>query len=126
MFCFTVLGYKNRARARAGHGRRVQFYTRNDLILHSRLPMKSVTFLPHPPPRELRNARRRRKKHASEAHSALSLTTLVGHHRHGGGRPVTLGVEHLQGDEVLREGVQIVNTVILQRKDNRKFTSRFV
>lgn len=30
---------------------------------------------------------------------------------------MTLGVEHLQGDEVLREGIQIVNTVILKDKE---------
>lgn len=32
---------------------------------------------------------------------------------------MTLGVEHLQGDEVLREGIQIVNTVILKDKSTR-------
>lgn len=51
----------------------------------------------------------------------LLLTALVGHHRHGRGGSVTLGVEYLQGDEVLREGIQIVNTVILQEKKNSVF-----
>jgi hypothetical protein len=35
---------------------------------------------------------------------------------------VTFGIEHLQGDEVLREGVQIVDAVILRSKQDQ--TSR--
>lgn len=36
---------------------------------------------------------------------------------------MTFGVEHLQGDEVLREGIQIVNTVILKDKERPVFPS---
>lgn len=38
---------------------------------------------------------------------------------------MTLGVEYLQGDKVLREGIQIVNTVILkvQREKKRDVSS---
>lgn len=46
-----------------------------------------------------------------------SLTALVGHHRHGRSRSVALGIEHLQGNEILREGLQIVDTVILKHED---------
>jgi len=54
------------------------------------------------------------------------LTSFVSHHRHGRRRSVTLGVEYLQRDEVLRESIQIVNTVILKKKKHSFFLSFFL
>lgn len=49
------------------------------------------------------------------------LTAFVGHHRHGRSWSVTLRIEHLQGNEILREGLQVVDTVILKRENKKRY-----
>lgn len=93
VFCFTVLGYAAHYLCRAL--REFDSNVALDSIIAPALCLARVIaffFLP-------------------------SLTAFVGHHRHGRSRSVALGIEYLQGNEILRESLQIVDAVILKRED---------